>query len=281
MADAMPDELRKSKRYYKEERQHRFRAFEFRMSMRITSMVPDAQTIVMSPFGAEETVAKPLAELTPWECASFCFRDCALYVHGDHDDDANSDTNMSELFNAVYREWYPHRQTLLDTDQGVFFCSPVVSLCPGRPLEELVRFHRALCGRVAEQVPFIKRTMMGGRGKGVPCLPFELWPTFPAVFVVTNAVKWKREEGGVLVVCEGEEMARALGLQVEKATSTLKPAGEENESWLGFSMTLIDAMHAIVSRDEERRKARDMDSKFYVENYAPEEQATANLSLDG
>ncbi|MCJ1378213.1 hypothetical protein MMC17_001309 [Xylographa soralifera] len=253
MAAPTIDPYRKSDRYYHEETQHRFRASSFRLTNRITSLAPSAQTLIIHPFGAEETVAHPFAALTP-----------------EDRDDATHQGHMEAVFDVVYREWYPHRQSVLDVDQGAFFCSPVVSLCPGRPVGELVSFHRTLCARVAERVPGNKRTMMGGRWKGVRCLPFEVWPTFAVVFVVTSAGEWRDGKEGVRVVCKGEETARALGLAVERGTCILQCGDEGNgdESWLEFAMTLVDAMRAIVSHDEERRKPRDLDSEFYCEKFA-------------
>jgi hypothetical protein len=79
---------------------------------------PDQRTIRYHPEkDVMESATKRLPDLTPEECRRFCFKDCALYIVG------TSECclfGQQQLFEKIYRRWYPTRASDVDLSHGEF-----------------------------------------------------------------------------------------------------------------------------------------------------------------
>ena len=99
---------------------------------------------------------KLLEEQAPEDCRAFCFKDCPIFI-------TTPDSHpwwRRSLFDVVYREWFPHRAQDCDISYGSFFGHLMTFYGEDNKtasLEEVLRFHAALCAKLEGLVADVTR----------------------------------------------------------------------------------------------------------------------------
>ena len=257
-----PDGWRPDERYEDEELHHRTQDLDFSMHSKIYPSTDGPSIIEIARANIGPRVIVPVTEVAPRECPSFCWKDCALYWNTT----APQGRGHDDIFDCIYREWFPHRAMEQDVHYGSFFCKFLSCAGSNWQLKDIISFHEALCTRIATQenkigTPKLTRDTFR---RGAP-IHYELRPTFPIVFLVIDNGDWKTE-GGVIVVCKGEETAVALGLEKAKAMGTIN-SGDSGISWLAFRRTFYEAMLDVIAQDQERCQRQGEDSFWYNQEF--------------
>ncbi|ODH50353.1 hypothetical protein GX48_03468 [Paracoccidioides brasiliensis] len=154
----------------------------------------------------------PFSSLPPSIVRSFYKKDAALYKH--------SGPCYEEVFEAVWRTWYPRRNLhpAIDNDYYGFFCRTMKPLIKeGRfQTQQLIEFHKALV-----------KALVGHEGSDAD-VGEKLGDTFRWVFVVVDKEDW--EADGALVICLGENVAK-LGIDCNNG----EPVEGESD-WIAYRM---------------------------------------------
>lgn len=139
--------------------QYRAFAFHFRVGS-ATSNSDDHidYPIFWQPTRSNKSIAKSLGGLTPEESRIFCFKDCAVYAVGN-----SYITWRRQLYDKIYRCWYPSRAEYTDLSHQSFFCQFVEfpdsnksgQPSPSATLKDVLAFHEALCTKLNQCVPNI------------------------------------------------------------------------------------------------------------------------------
>lgn len=206
---------------------------------------------ILSSGGLE----RPLPTIAPNDMRDFYHKDCIIYLNC-----GITVAKRLELLDAIYFEWFPHRDRVEEFARGSFFAGffkPEIGI---ETLEQLSRFHfAALCPKLLELQPEVleKEPSILHRDYGKPKQKglFHVRERFQKVFLVVDKVNW--EEEGVCVVSEDERIHKMLG----------KPAEELEVKGVGTFKAqrakLEIAMRAVVADDEERSKENREWSDFY------------------
>ncbi|EEH37202.2 hypothetical protein PAAG_07758 [Paracoccidioides lutzii Pb01] len=167
----------------------------------------------------------PFSSLPPSIVRSFYKKDAALYKH--------SGPYYEEVFEAVWRTWYPRRNLhpAIDNDYYGFFC---------RTMKPLIKAGRFKTQQLIESHKALVKTLDGHEGSDADAGE-KLEDTFRWVFV-----------------CLGENVAK-LGIDCNNG----EPVQGESDS-IAFTMSVEDAVKTVV-HDPERRKATAPTLKEYRE----------------
>ena len=259
-----PEDWKPNKRYDDEMTHHNTQDIDFTIHSKVYPSTDGPPTIEIARALQGAAVIVPVTEVAPRECPSFCWKDCALYwnttsLHGRGHDN---------IFTSIYREWFPHRAMEQDVHYGSFFCKFLRCVGSNWQLRDIISFHEDLCIRIATQTKKVNEPGPRDRFPPGSRIHYELRPTFPVVFLVIDKGDWKKE-GGVIVVCKGEETAVALGFEKAKALDTID-FGDSGISWLAFRRTFHEAMLDVIAQDQERCQRQGEDSFWYNHEFGEE-----------
>ena len=254
-----------------EERHYDAQRKDWIRALTIAYNSPGSETMhIQLPW--HEWVTKSTAQIGPEECRQFCWKDCAIY-HNMYMGDFNS----QELLDYVYQEWFPHRDRETDILFGSFF-GKLLRFAPNVQVANIVSFHARLCGRLrllqADVLePEVRFPLQPGYGRPRKRGLYRLRDSFPDVFIFMDNGSWR--EQGVLFVCMDEHTALAYGVTeaVEGGLSREKlDVGAPSPACV-FRLTLKQAMQAVVSKDEDRRRKRKEYNALFEENLGSEDEA--------
>ncbi|KAF6223559.1 hypothetical protein HO133_000402 [Letharia lupina] len=200
------------------------------------------------------SVARRLDQLSPDDGRAFCWKDCAIYGNG-----GLTGKDHVALLDDVYREWFPHRAQDKDVSEGSFFGKFMRFTPPVGTLQEIVRFHAALCEKLCElekEIPDTKPVdpceVRPGQARSVA--EYKLRETFSMAFIVLDT-GW--QERGVLLAWRSEDLASRYSCEEGgEITGYDGSDGGDLGQTCVFRCPLKRAMQLIVSADPERAKRR-------------------------
>nr|POE79414.1 hypothetical protein CFP56_07479 [Quercus suber] len=237
------------------ERQHRV----FRIPLYIGKPEPTGESHFLefrtywNPSGGGK-----LENLTPEHCRLFCWKDCA--IHGSLDT-RYQPSELHTLFNAVYREWFPHRARDKDMSDGSFFAKYMCFIPEAASISEVIRFYDALWTKLCALETVIPERLPPEPGWALlppdyvgPIVEFKLRATFEYVFIIL-VDGW--QDDGVLAVFKSA--VEALKHRCERDTSITRYYGTDYGDFgeaSVFSCSLRRAMQLVVSTDPDRSGRR-------------------------
>lgn len=224
-----------------------------------------ADSILLSFSGT----SKPLSAIAPDDLRDFYYKDCMVYLHT-----AITMEKRLSLLDAIYSEWFPHRDRVQDFARGSFFAGFLKSkhgdYRGGDSLQQLAQFHfGALCPKLKELEPEVLETDLSrfhpDFGKPKPKGRFRMNESFDKAFLVLDKVNWEQE--GMLVVCRDARLSKELEGFGEELES--ERFGEAKV----FRAKLESVMRALVADDPERSKRSREWSDLYDEWFGEGDEA--------
>lgn len=149
-----------------------------------------------------------------------------------------------DLFEAVYRAWFPHRCFDEDLSDGNFAATYLhVAQAPIR-LEHIIDYHGGMASQLKKAVPNAITTSP----------PYILRKTLPVVFIVIEE-NWR--SNGVLLVWKTDGIAKRYGCWEGDGMRRYQCGdGSGLDKAVIFRCGLEDALKAVVAMDEKRVKPR-------------------------
>jgi len=195
-----------------------------------------------------------LSALAPDDVRNLYFKDCIVYLGVGLDW-----SDRQQMIDAMYFEWFPHRDREQDLNRGSFFAGFLNATKLKHGLTQLARFHfESLCPRLKELQPEVleKEKFRYDHGFGMPREKglFKLRQSFDQTFLVVDQENWR---DGICVVTKDKRVAMDIGevgeeLDVE-GSGKVKVARAKLES----------VMKAVVADDNERKKENREWSGYY------------------
>jgi len=224
-------------------------------------------------------------ELTAEEHRRFCFKDCAIY--------GVSETNTShairrQLFDRIYRRWFPTRAEDVDISHGSFFAHWIEldgrqrSAAPRASFAEALALHKDLCLRVKQAIPemglptpFTAAPWEATEEHSLlsPRAEYKLRPSFEHCFIYLHAEQSDHSmdssamrDRGVRVVFVTKAYAAEHGClgAAQQGVTCLVEEGQELDGAAVFRCDTIEiAMSVVLGMNLERNGRRQEKHGYY------------------
>lgn len=226
------------------------------------------------PFDTLEITTKTLGQLEPEDSRTFCFKDTALYIV------ARTQSRPSwrrQLYETIYRRWFPNRAEDTDLSHGNFFCKIMTyhrderngEEVPPTSLSEVLSFHTTLCAKLRELIPELpldvprRRWVSPERSLILPPAVYKLRPTFEECFVVVRG-EWdehcfatqKNRDRGVVIVFRRAEDAEKHGCGEDDERGIREITDEDLGEARAFRCSSLEIAMQIVLATDARRSGR-------------------------
>ncbi|SMY19848.1 unnamed protein product [Zymoseptoria tritici ST99CH_1A5] len=225
--------------------------------------------------------AKRLGELTPEDCRHFCFEDCAVYLVAKV---GRCGYGIEQLYDKLYRRWYPTRAEDTDISHESFFCflMKFQARTDSGPasVKEILDFHEALCSTLDEEIPKLpdevprrNQFCTAESQLHLPPAQYKLRPTFRQCVIIVRmeyeehsidgsplsdrgvVIAWRQEDDAVRHECV-PDMERGISREEVDGLGSTQAA---------FRCSLDEAMRIVVFTDPERRTMKREWHGFYRE----------------
>jgi hypothetical protein len=192
---------------------------------------------------------RKLSDLSTIDCQNLCGKDVPLYLIPED----KRIPSASQLFDIIYRHFFPHRDLALDISHNHFFAQPLalrIEKSADLPTT-LAALHETLCAKVIEETAG---------------LDVRLSSTFKSIILIAEELQ--APQPSVLVVCKDIETAEKLHLfeLLESNTVDMLTGSHDDTSkdWsICFRVGLIQAMDRIFALDIQREQGTEPNSIFW------------------